>query len=104
MIGEEIQTIETRWGQSIERMFDTPESQAFRPDPHVWPAYLNPGASVVGHFRPPEGKSDSIAVRVRINHGVWQIVCPWCPSAQHASRDDPWFFCARRNNDQVGLS
>lgn len=103
MLGEEIQTIESRWGQSIERMFDTPESLTFRPDPSVWPAYLNAGAALVGHFRPPVGKTDAFSVDVRVNHGVWQTVCPFCPSAQHASRDDPWFYCARCHNEAVGL-
>lgn len=103
MIGEAIQTVESKWGQSIERMFDTPESQKFVPDPHIWPAYLNAAAATVGHFRPPAGKTEMTALLVRVNHGVWQTVCPFCPSAQHGSSSDRWFFCARCHNETVGL-
>lgn len=102
--GVVIETIESRWGQSIELMYDTPESQQFRPDPCVWPAFLNVGASMVGHFRPPTGRVKEPTVTVRVNCGVWQTVCPFCPSAQHASRDDPWFYCARCHNEPVGLA
>lgn len=100
--GQVIETVESRWGQSIERMFDTPESQVFAPDPSVWVAYLNAGAATVGYFRPPLGRLKAPVVEVRINHGVWQTVCPFCPSAQHASKDDQWFYCARCHNEAAG--
>lgn len=101
--GQTIETIETRWGQSIEFMFGTPEAQALVPDPSVWVAYLNVGAARVGHFRPPLGRVEEPVVEVHVNCGVWQTVCPFCPSAQHASRDDHWFYCARCHNEAVGL-
>lgn len=100
--GETIETIESRWGQSIDLMFGTPEAQAFLPDPSVWVAYLNVGAARVGHFRPPLGKAATPVVEVHVNCGVWQTVCPFCPSAQHASRDDHWFYCARCHNEAAG--
>lgn len=100
--GETIETVEVRWGQSIDLMFDTPEAKAFAPDPSMWPAYLNAGAARVGHFRPPLGKIMTPVVEVRVNCGVWQTVCPFCPSAQHASKTDRWFYCARCHNDTVG--
>lgn len=83
-------------------MFDTPESQQFAPDPSVWVAYLNAGAALVGHFRPPLGRVSEPVVDVHVNSGVWQTMCPFCPSAQHASRDDHWFYCARCHNEAVG--
>lgn len=101
MNGEELQTIETRWGFAIRAMFDTEQSRDLAPDPSLWPAYLNGTTSAAGYFRPPLGKTDEISVIVRVNHGVWQTVCPFCPSAQHASRDDPWFYCAACHNERI---
>lgn len=101
--GEHLQTIETRWGQAIDRMFDSPEARVLMPAPSLWPAFLNPTEAAIGSFRPPEGKTNDVIVIVRINHGVWQAVCPFCPSAQHASREDPWFYCAVCHNEAIGF-
>lgn len=101
--GEELQTIETRWGQAIDRMFDSPQARALMPEPSLWPAFLNSEVSNGGHFRPPSGKTDDVIVIVRVNHGVWQALCPFCTSAQHASREDPWFYCAVCHNEAMGF-
>jgi hypothetical protein len=97
--GEHIKTIETRFGQAIERMFDTPETAPLAPPPHLWPAYLHSTSSNSGYYRAPNGTSAQPAVQVRVNHGSWQTPCPFClHSAQHASKTDRWFYCGTCHN------
>ena len=41
-------------------------------------------------------------VLAQVNHGRWLVPCPWCMSAQNASRTDPRFFCAECSNQGKG--
>ena len=97
-----LETIETRWGMGVARIFDTPEARKRRPDPSVWPAFLHPELALAHVFEPPLGYAAGPTVAARVNHGVWQACCPFCPSAQHASLEDPWFYCARCHNESAG--
>lgn len=97
-----LETIESRWGMGVERIFDTPESLPLRPDPSIWPAFLHPEVSLARMFEPALGYAAGPQVAVRVNHGVWQACCPFCPSAQHASLSDRWFYCALCHNEPAG--
>jgi len=37
-----------------------------------------------------------------VNHGRWIVRCPFCTSAQFASREDKRFFCVECLNEQAG--
>ena len=41
-------------------------------------------------------------VQAQVNHGRWVVPCPWCMSAQNASRTDPRFFCVECANEGHG--
>lgn len=45
-----------------------------------------------GHSLPLE-THPSATVTAVVNHGRWLAPCPWCASAQLASREDRRFFC-----------
>jgi hypothetical protein len=99
--GEHIQTIESKFGQAVLRMFDTPESEALRPPPHTWPAYLYSAESRRGFYAPPQGTRDQPTVYARVNHGRWQTACPFCSTVQDASPADRWLYCAICHNGAV---
>jgi hypothetical protein len=89
-----METAETRWGG---RMVDTFGAEL--PPVDIWVALANP--TPVREFTGPTGKAEEPIVAVRANHGVWQALCPFCPSAQHAARSE-WFYCAHCLNEAVG--
>lgn len=99
-----LETIETRFGNAIDRLFDTPEARARAPQTAAWPAFLHSTMSRSGFYRPPAGYAERPVVYVRVNAGRWLTDCPFpnCNSAQHASRHDHWFYCARCHNEHVG--
>lgn len=85
-------TCETRWQQAANRLF-----RGATPPPSLWPLLiLNPDPIL------PVGRAKTPAVEVRVNHGVWQTVCPFCGSAQHASAADRVFYCAACCNHDTG--
>src|ERR1019366_9571036 len=50
----------------------------------------------------PKMVSNKAVAHVRVCHGVWLVDCPWCGSAQRASREDHRFFCVECENNTVG--
>lgn len=87
-----IETVEQRFKVQADRLWrhtDTP------------PAFLWP--LMFGRHRDdptlPTGAAKTPVVEVRVNHGVWQTVCPFCDSAQHASETDRRFYCAGCQNE-----
>lgn len=100
-LGDHLATIETRFGQSIDRMYDTPESLVYKPAPHLWPAVLYPSQSRRGYYVPSAGVSEKTTVYAIVNEGRWMTQCPFCASAQEASQTDPFFYCARCQNEPV---
>jgi hypothetical protein len=59
-----------------------------------WPPYPHSGL--------PQGVTDTVAAYAWVNHGRWLVSCPWCPSAQNASRQDHRFFCTECANRAAG--
>jgi hypothetical protein len=53
------------------------------------------------HIDLPTGISDKATATAYVNHGRWLVRCPWCPSAQNASRADHRFFCIACGNAAV---
>ena len=47
-------------------------------------------------------QTDAAVAFASVNYGRWLVRCPWCPSAQHASRADHRFFCVECYNSAVG--
>ena len=103
-----LDTIESRFGAQLLRelqlmasdgRIDMPTAQRIAMSFHLWPFFLHlpPGQE----FFFPRGVAASPTVAVRANWGVWQTQCPFCRSAQHASKADPFFFCASCCNTQV---
>lgn len=92
-----LESAETRWRMGIIRKWDTPELQNQRPPASLWVAILN-GKPYI----PPAGDLKKPKVHARVNHGVWQLVCPVCGSAQHAAVSDPWFYCGQCMNRAFG--
>ena len=58
-----------------------------------WPSFVKTGL--------PAGGTDTPAYAV-VNRGRWIVRCPWCPSAQNASRTDRRFFCVECENHGGG--
>lgn len=87
-----IQTAETRWQAAADRVF-----RGDPPPAHLLPLLLTGRDPILptGHTRTP-------VVDVRVNHGVWQTQCPFCPSAQHASETSRLFYCAVCMNHDIG--
>lgn len=102
ILGDHLATIETRFGQAIDRMYDTPESSAAKPAPHLWPAVLYPSDSRRGYYVAPFGITDEVTVSAVVNHGRWLTLCPFCPSAQEASAESHLFYCATCQNEAIG--
>jgi hypothetical protein len=50
----------------------------------------------------PAGAHPSITATAVVNHGRWIVPCPWCFSAQMASRSDRRFFCVECGNAGAG--
>ena len=50
-----------------------------------WPPYRHSGL--------PDGVDEDHTAYAFVNRGRWLVSCPWCPSAQNASRQDHRFFC-----------
>ncbi len=55
----------------------------------------------VAPFR-PSGVSTKATAYAEINHGRWIVRCPFCASAQLASKTDKRFFCIECLNEAVG--
>ena len=55
----------------------------------------------VGRFVPTATAAGASAHAV-VNHGRWIVRCPFCTSAQFASREDKRFFCVECLNEQAG--
>ena len=76
---------------------------AYRPDPRR-PELTAAERIVAMHF--PHALSheetDAAVAYASVNHGRWLVRCPWCPSAQHASREDHRFMCVECENAAVG--
>jgi hypothetical protein len=49
----------------------------------------------------PKMVSNKAFAYARVCHGVWLVDCPWCGSAQRASREDHRFFCVECENNTV---
>src|ERR1039458_2633890 len=49
----------------------------------------------------PRMVSNKATAFARVCHGVWIVDCPWCKSAQKASRVDHRFFCVECENNAV---
>lgn len=84
----------------MERHFGNVAEAAVEVPAALWPYFLFPPDGQM--YVPPRGDADGPAVPVRVNHGVWQTCCPFCPSAQHASISDRRFFCAVCLNTEAG--
>jgi hypothetical protein len=54
-----------------------------------------------GSARLPRMVSNKATVYARVDLGRWIVDCPWCKSAQHASREDHRFFCVECGNAAV---
>jgi hypothetical protein len=50
----------------------------------------------------PTDTSTKATLYARVDLGRWIVVCPWCKSAQHASREDHRFFCVECGNAAIG--
>ena len=50
----------------------------------------------------PRMVSNKAVGYARVCHGKWIVDCPWCSSAQNASREDHRFFCTECQNNSVG--
>lgn len=77
------------------------------PDPQLPAGGTPPERIVAGHW--PEfsrsGMPDKVSteeVPAQVNHGRWIVPCPWCMSAQNASKTDPRFFCVECANGGRG--
>lgn len=55
----------------------------------------------VARFRPRELVAIPVAI-AEVNHGRWIVRCPFCTSAQFASKTDHRFFCVDCLNDRGG--
>src|ERR1039457_4537535 len=53
------------------------------------------------HIDLPKMVSNKATVYARVDLGRWIVDCPWCKSAQHASREDHRFFCVECGNAAV---
>lgn len=95
-----MQSLENRFAFQMERHFKSVEKALEHVPAALWPYFLYPPEGQL--YVPPLGDADGPAVSVRVNQGVWQTVCPFCPSAQHASITDRRFFCARCLNTAAG--
>jgi ribosomal protein L37AE/L43A len=49
----------------------------------------------------PKMVTNKATVYARVDLGRWIVDCPWCKSAQHASREDHRFFCVECGNAAV---
>lgn len=49
----------------------------------------------------PTAISTKATAYARVDLGRWIVDCPWCKSAQHASREDHRFFCVECGNVAV---
>lgn len=87
-----LETAETRWGSAISNSLSSQIPAS------LWIAVLNPPPA--GYLK-PQGTTANPALLVHANHGSWQTLCPFCPSAQHAAETDPWFYCADCQNEAV---
>jgi len=75
-----VKTLEQAHGGKIARRFGTVEQALTYVEPHLWPYFLHP-------------PREQAAVAF-VHQGEWIARCPFCPSAQHVSKNDPRFFCA----------
>lgn len=76
----------------MAHLFRTYDEAAKHVPPSLWPYYLYPPDGQP--YIPPTGKTDAHETHAYVNRGRWLARCPFCPSIQHVSKTDPWFFCA----------
>lgn len=104
-----IETIENKWNVAIyqlaarrglEQNGADPALKLMAERPSLWPLFLFCAHNEI--VAPPVGALEQPAIEVRINHGVWQTRCAFCPSAQHAAKTDHWFYCVNCRNVTVG--
>jgi hypothetical protein len=91
-----LESIETRWAIGAASMFRASEL----PRPSLWPAVLHQAPGI--RYVEPVAEVSRPKVAVRVNHGVWQTLCPFCPSAQHAAETDRFFYCGECMNEGNG--
>lgn len=53
------------------------------------------------HVTLPAMTTNKATAYARVDLGRWIVDCPWCKSAQHASREDHRFFCVECGNAPV---
>jgi len=87
-----VKTLEQAHGGKIARRFGTVEQALTYVEPHLWPYFLHPPRGQA--FVPPTGHTNEHAAVAFVHQGEWIARCPFCPSAQHVSKNDPRFFCA----------
>jgi len=49
----------------------------------------------------PTMQTNKVTAHARVDWGRWIVDCPWCTSAQNASREDHRFFCVECGNAAV---
>lgn len=49
----------------------------------------------------PRMVTNKATTYARVDLGRWIVDCPWCKSAQHASKEDHRFFCVECGNAEV---
>ena len=65
----------------------------------------SPAERVVAEYFPhalTHESTDEMVAYASVNHGRWLVRCPWCKSAQYASREDHRFFCVECFNAPAG--
>lgn len=95
-----LQTLESRFGFQMARIFGSEADAAQHVPQALWPFYLHLPEGQ--QYVPPPGHCGDVAAVAHVNHGVWRADCPFCPSGQHVSLADRRFFCARCLNEAVG--
>lgn len=102
-------TLETWYGARFNRLLETLDihqldfetAKLLDGKPHLLPFFFY--RDRLQRFIVP-GSDEDAEVAVRVNHGIWQTVCPSpiCTNAQHASSGDRWFFCCVCCNSKFG--
>lgn len=95
-------------GRGLKRGLHSAETK-HHASPHD-PPHLRSAAErgVAHHWGPfralglPQGIADSPKAYVMVNGGRWIVPCPFCASAEYASKQDHRFFCTDCGNIDVG--
>lgn len=75
------------------------------PNVHLF-GVCTPPEQIVKQYGPPglvlpQMVSNKATAYARVDLGRWIVDCPWCKSAQHASREDHRFLCVECVNAAV---